>query len=87
MRGPHTEKAITDGRREAPIGEMNIAGRKEPTLTTASTIGPMKAIGTIIGGMHHTPTAAKITGEKMDTSTEEDLRDLSTTCNLSIPDI
>ena len=87
MRGPHTEKAITDGRREAPFGEMNIARMNEHTPTTASTIGPMKVIGTIIGGMEHTPTAAKISGEKMDTSTEEDLRDLSTTCNMNIPDI
>lgn len=46
-----------------------------------------EVIGIIIGGMRHTPTKAKIIGEKMDTSTKEVLEDLSTTCNMSIPDI
>ena len=63
---------------------MIIGEKRDPT--TANTVGPMKAIEMIIGGMRHTPTAAKITGEKMDTSTEEDLRDLLTTCNMNIPD-
>jgi hypothetical protein len=69
---PHSGKAITGGRREAPTGEMNIAERN------GLTIGPTTTTEMILGGKVITPTRAKITGGKMDTPTEEVPKDLST---------
>ena len=85
MRDPHTEETIIDKTQEALFGETNITRMKHPTTT--NTIEPMMAVGMIIRGMRYTLIKAKITGEKMDTSTNEDLMDRLTTCNLKIPDI
>ena len=60
---------------------------KRRQSTTTNTIEPLMAIRMIITRMRHTPTTAKVTGEKTDISIKEDLKDLSTTCNLNIPNI
>lgn len=44
MRDLPTKEGVTNGRREAPIGKMNIIGRTNPTPSLASTIEPMTVI-------------------------------------------
>ena len=80
MRDPHLGKAITGGRREAPTGEMNIAGMNG--LIT----GPMTTTGMISEGKDIPLTRPKISGGKMDTPTEEAPEDLSTMTGMSIPE-
>ena len=75
----HIGKAINGGRREAPTGEMNIAGMN------GHTIGPMITTKMNSEGKVITPTRVKITGGKMDTPTEEAPEDLSTMTCMNIP--